>query len=244
MKTYLLSFPRSGSHWVRFIVEWFSGCPTLGCTDNPDDTPICQRDIQGSPLRHVNPQAAFILEFGHRNFQVTDDGRNRLLFLLRNYKECVTRHYELTVGQVENRKGIFGWGFPLDFKMRQLLGWYLDSVRLFHSWKGEKCFLYYEDLMSEPRGTIAKMLNFLKLDDESKKASFFERYEEYFDAVLRMGGRGWDGSASGGRELVFHQKKLPDKAWRKVDSWIKRQGPDLIPYLERYWEAKDKRQED
>jgi hypothetical protein len=38
----VLSYPRSGNHWVRYIVEWFSGAPTIG-EESPQDTPIYTR---------------------------------------------------------------------------------------------------------------------------------------------------------------------------------------------------------
>ncbi|MDU8942807.1 hypothetical protein [Ovoidimarina sediminis] len=39
----LMSYPRSGSHMVRAVLEAASGRPTLGCPGNPADTPIRDR---------------------------------------------------------------------------------------------------------------------------------------------------------------------------------------------------------
>lgn len=41
--TVLLSFPRSGNHWVRFILEWFSVRTTYGCVGSNVDMPIYQK---------------------------------------------------------------------------------------------------------------------------------------------------------------------------------------------------------
>ena len=35
-----MSYPRSGNHLVRTLIEVMSGRPTLGCPGNPNDVPI------------------------------------------------------------------------------------------------------------------------------------------------------------------------------------------------------------
>lgn len=40
---HLVSYPRSGNHLLRTLIESMTGRPTLGCPDNARDTPIYQR---------------------------------------------------------------------------------------------------------------------------------------------------------------------------------------------------------
>lgn len=51
----IASYPRSGNHLVRFLVEYLTGRPTLGCYGNCVDTPIYQRQFTETPgiLSHV-----------------------------------------------------------------------------------------------------------------------------------------------------------------------------------------------
>lgn len=50
----IASFPRSGNHLVRFLIEYLTGRPTLGCRGNPEDTPLHTRELaDSSVLQHV-----------------------------------------------------------------------------------------------------------------------------------------------------------------------------------------------
>ena len=51
----IASFPRSGNHLIRFLIEYLTGRPTLGCPDQPADRPLFQNEFPGRPdiLSHV-----------------------------------------------------------------------------------------------------------------------------------------------------------------------------------------------
>jgi len=91
---FIISFPRSGNQLTRFLLEWFSGRPTLGCCGNGRDVPLHTKPELKSVLSHVNPKLKPIGSKHHyfdlpKNPNVESD---TVLLILRNYKECVLRH--------------------------------------------------------------------------------------------------------------------------------------------------------
>ncbi|GAA6201079.1 hypothetical protein [Aquicoccus sp. SU-CL01552] len=69
MTYHLLSYPRSGNHMVRTLLEYGFGRPTLGCFESRRDTPIYQREpnrrtglIQITNEAPIGYKSHFILE--------------------------------------------------------------------------------------------------------------------------------------------------------------------------------------
>ncbi len=64
----IASFPHSGNHLVRFLVEYLTGRPTLGCLENPKDRPLHEAPFPPQPdvLGHVAGEAvALKLHYEH-----------------------------------------------------------------------------------------------------------------------------------------------------------------------------------
>lgn len=62
----ILSYPRSGNHLIRFLVEFLTSKPTKGSQNSPKDVPICFNTFPDpSVLEHVNREANFSFEKVH-----------------------------------------------------------------------------------------------------------------------------------------------------------------------------------
>ena len=96
----LLSYPRSGSHLVRFLLEYVSGASTQGCLNNVNDVRICSNYFPGNEnvLAHVSKdriiaqkahsiseQAHYLSVFGYR--------WSSILILLRHPIEAITSNF-------------------------------------------------------------------------------------------------------------------------------------------------------
>jgi predicted SAM-dependent methyltransferase len=172
-QAYLLSYPRSGNHWVRYIIEWFSGRPTSGDIQvsieddrlieddtiylNPEDGPINTRcdmpHLEGLPIvkkRHA-------IRIG--------DGKNLpLILLIRDYKECVLR--QLTLKGVSD----ISISNPL---VKHELDLYLNLIRTYNSWYDDKLVIEYIDIKNPNEAIINRLLNFINVIVTPEKINLF-----------------------------------------------------------------------
>ncbi|HUG61719.1 MAG TPA: hypothetical protein VMP03_07730 [Methylomirabilota bacterium] len=92
----IASFPRSGNHLVRFMVEYLTGRPTLGCATNPVDVPICRNTFPDDPdvLAHVGGEPIARKVHFVREIAPMDPPASRLLLVRRDPTEALLSHVE------------------------------------------------------------------------------------------------------------------------------------------------------
>jgi len=218
---YLLSYPRSGNHWVRFIIEWLSGMPTLGSGDDLPIHKILEKE-GGSHLNHVNGKKEFVVEKAHFSGKVNDRDKG-LILLLRNPKECIIRHT-----QKLHKKDI---------------DWYMDLLSLYDSWPSKKMVIYYEDLINSPELTLQNLTTFLNIE-EGRVNKFLDNYETLFNASIGVydneektkiiSGNRKRKSFSKGKDMFFHSKNFPSSKLKSFDKTIIKQYPNLKRYIKKY----------
>ncbi|MHC4885200.1 MAG: hypothetical protein ACYTGH_08970 [Planctomycetota bacterium] len=164
MKTFLLSYPRSGNSWVRYFVEHVSGRPTAGCVGNAADVALCRNRLDPNPLAHVDEAAAPILHKSHGE-ALENGASNRLLLLTRNPSICIRRH----VG-----------GFSL-----LEVGRYIRILDRFNGWNGQRHLVRYEDLTTRPTAVFLQIAEFLSLDHQAA-LQFSERLEDHRAQSIRL----------------------------------------------------------
>ena len=197
------SIPRSGNHWVRFIAEYLSECPTRGCYGNTRDIPIYLNTFtrEPHPLSHVIPQKSFILYKAHSPYAISI-GSNVLL-LIRDYHEWLA----------------FSRGTYLGKSLFSKILNYLELIAAYHRFNGTKMVVYYEDLLAHPDREIRRIKDFLGASDEHYKA-FMNRYDDYAELSRQGSNRVWFGSSSD-KDVKFHRKKIKQERnanWRKAFS--------------------------
>jgi len=147
----LASYPRSANHWVRYIVEFLSKQPTLGEGNrNRDrkDPPVFQR-LEGEEY-YESMQPIAIKRHSIRD---EDDRSKKLIFVVRDYREVIFRH--------------FNQPFSL-FRMRKLekhIRMYLGLIQCYHDWPSDKLMIRYEDLIKAPERTISMIAQFIGKDE-------------------------------------------------------------------------------
>lgn len=223
----VLSYPRSGNHWVRYVIEWFSGRPTLGADDgehwrdraSPGDLPIHARSI----MEHVGG-----MPIGKKRHWIKDwDSRGaQLVFVIRNYKECVARHLQ-TKGTDPSSSSVMG---DLDR--------YALSLCQFDSWPNDKHLVRYEGLIERPREEICALLDFLNLRDDEIEDDFFGSFEFHQQNAL---GTLKAGSATQGQATDYHARELTREVRRRWDRYLVDNYPRLTAkYLEEYRESEQR----
>lgn len=169
MSNYILSFPRSGNHLVRGLVEFLTQRPTNGCPGNHEDTPIASRLKNKTDLIHVAGPAEW--SKAHRPSQEVKraDPSSKLIAIVRHPLESIASHYK------SDQK------FTIQSLHREispgshLYGMYMDVLRKYNAWQGPKLIVYYEDLVFDEKNNHA---------DVARQLAKFVNAEEKLEECL------------------------------------------------------------
>lgn len=186
----LWSSPASGNHWVRFIVEYLTGCPTCG-SGHLLDWPIFMNKFPGTPhpLAHVDPKAPYVLYKSHWPYQLTN--KSNLLLLVRDFHEVIGANKD----RINDSNNIL-----------KFLRFYIELIEGYERFPGTKMLVYYEDLIQYPEREISRIKNFLAAP-EARYETFMNRYD-YYAKLSRQGrNRIWAGAHSG-TNIQFHQENM------------------------------------
>ena len=172
----ILSYPRSGNHLVRYLVEYLTGQATSGCSGNEKvDTFICKRHgVQH--LSHVNCDLIVARKY-HFAFHITNPS-SQLIFILRNPLECIYSHHA----------GIKGKSTQA---FNDILKKYSAGLEYFHAFSGPKLCISYEELVYyNTESSIHHLHNFLKAaSNDARCRALLENAELFLDdaksALLR-----------------------------------------------------------
>jgi hypothetical protein len=234
-RTFLLSYPQSGNTWFRYCLEFLTSRPTLHRT---------KTEYRSYQLHYIHPlawQAGFeidehkpLIEKIHQaqgsllchNGEKTYHNRDTdtLIFILRNPKECIARTQYASFSELLDTL----WGNAYQHRL------YFENLALFDEWPTERRYLvYYEDLITKPRETLAGILAFLDESDE-RLDQFMDQYQHHKEKCLSL----YSGATSRGSDPLFHSKKLSAQYRKQVDLWIADAYPELWEkYLQRYHES-------
>ena len=223
----LWSFPRSGNHWVRFITEYLSDCPTHGCTTNLKDVPIYLNTFPSAehPLIHVNPKNPFILYKSHFPYATTSV--SSIILLIRNYHDHLSGLPEYVMYGEKNSKIRF---------LHETIT-YLELINWYDRFSGNKMVIYYEDLLTCPEREISRIRYFLNGSHERYMA-FMENYDYY--AELSKQGKNRDWLHNNKYVLnMKNQKKLTKQDMTARENILRaflatKRYQSIKPYLARY----------
>jgi len=221
-KKWLLSYPRSGSNWLKYCIEALTNFEVSTLID-------CKKITEDIILK----------DHGHvSNFWNNYSEFDTIILIVRNYKECITRHIDITnydelKKEFQNKTPIQSGIDDTDFIM--LLDLYDKS-------KGPKILIYYEDFILNPKKELEKILKFLlnlnahikiSLNDflinfNSHKEKSIQYYRNNFSASITRGDKD---------KLFYHSKKINIEDRKKLDNFLQHEYPDLFKkYLQRYLE--------
>lgn len=224
---YLVAFPRSGSHWLRTILEYVTGRPSLGCASNiAGDTCLYLRPAFYPILRHVNGAAEPICRKCHPYDLVRtslNPVNDQVIVVFRNYKECVIRH---TMGT--------DTAFT-DIKKQTTMAAmdeYFDVLDWLGVWGGRATVIYYEDLMTHPETVLVPLFKQLGIYTKVMWADFLTKYDELSQVCLAAYDA-TEGSMTKGRVTNFHASRVDPNFWLDIDARI-RSNPNYMRFLGRY----------
>ena len=218
----LLSYPRSGSTWLRYCIEFLSKKPTgFINSDNLGDAPIYKK----IPSIGVVDEDEFsiIIKSHNPDFKPTADFD--LIVLVRDYKEAIPRHHKAKI-----KSELFEMFSSDTVGSKNESVDYLKVIERYDCYEGNKILIYYEDLMTYPKPNILKVKDFLKIDDKYVNV-FFQNYLFH----KRQGIKAYHSfSMTKGNDLKFHQNKINKQTLANMTNLLKERNNDIFNnYLKR-----------
>ena len=150
-----------------------------------------------------------------------------IVFLLRNYRECTNSHR----GSNEKQK-------LKDVTLLQPNSQnYISLLKMFDNYDPDKKLLvYYEDLMTDPKIQLEKILEFLEHHNSKKLDEFIEGIDNHREISLNKYHQRFKTKTDGNPDrLLFHSSQLSSEFKNQIDSTVEKSHPELFQkYLLRY----------
>lgn len=208
----LVSYPRSGTNWIRYIIEYISGQPT-----------------PGQPRLHTGGN--FIIDRAHKAYPILHQHPKAIL-VIRDYRECLLRSLPDLWEQIPVPAKFLQveWGKTPPV-------WYALNIEAFDRFRGDKLLLYYEDLIQDSASQVWEISEFLGLDTaktEDFVADLETRCQESIRAYTSGGHTAF--TAKNPKNFSYHANKhLTPALSAEFDAFFSSQYPHLFEkYLKRY----------
>jgi len=225
----LLSYPRSGNTWFRYCVEAITKRRTHGYLQQ--EAGHFDRNHLGSYVDlGVNENGPDILTKRHAVEQLNGKNVDKLILIVRNYKEVLIRH------RMDN------WNdkFDLKFLRNSCFGKvstssrnYATIIKYFDEFKGPKMILYYEDIITDLKAVLEKTSEFLGTGQDNID-EFMLNLDSHKENSLKIYGA----SQTKGNTTEYHSKILSIEEKKNWDRALKEFDKDLYSkYLQRYKEV-------
>lgn len=220
MSVYLLSYPRSGNFWTRYIIEYISKRPTQGY-DFELDGPIGSRHDLG-----VDLSSKPIAIKSHEEIGGLED---EIILIVRDYKEAITRHAKS--GGIKEPEAMKSHFIQETQGMSNQGVDYIKVIEKYDTFPGRKMMVYYENLMENHEEEIRKILAFLQLNEDNYKQFMVEYDFHYNKSVCSYHA----GSHTYGKNIHFHVSSLSPEYVQFMNDHIKTNQSNIYNrYLTRY----------
>ena len=237
MSDILLSYPRSGNHLVRYILEYITGLPTSGCYGNPKDRPIYTNKFPNkeTPLSHVDHNYHFSFTKFHKIPSVYNSAYLKadpsLILIVRDYKECIISHLRKTSGK----------DYSIETTFQKEMNFYFKLLHYYDTYEGKKMIIYYEDLLNDFENVLIQLSKFIPNVKKEYLIKLIKNKDHHCYLSSNGKNRSWGGSNSNG-EISFHFKNasLNEKKYilNILQMFRKTHTPLFRKYLKRYKEDK------
>ena len=215
MTTIIASYPRSGNHLVRFLIEFLTGIPTEGCLNNNRDVPIYQNQFPQKPnvLNHVCPEISPIAVKHHRVAEIESNIKNlylvpsSLLLIVRDPVDAISAH----ISDKGRTQKISQFKSMVQKNVEQ----YLNLIVFYNNLTLKKEIIFYEKIcasnLSLSKSEINKLVQFFQ--EQIILGNIVEllaSYEEYLSVSASGKKRSWGGARSNGKKY-YHLSKLDNE---------------------------------
>ena len=200
MTNIILSYPRSGNHLTRFLIELLSENPTYGCDCNIHDVPIYQNKFNN------------IIPFNINNINIIDKTQSyykyheppkiecsNLIFILRNPREVLLRNC--------NNK--------MNYKSFDI---YFKCIDFYINFNKNKKMFFYEDLIIDKINFINELYQFLNCINKPKLDWVIDNIDFLYNESANGTNRSWGGVNS--NSINYYYPKISGNIKKSFDIYI------------------------
>lgn len=174
----ILSFPRSGNHFVRYIIEFLTGKATIGAagftTISGQDTPIC---LRSGPefLKHVDihDRISTKTHFVHS----LPENVSGLVLLIRHPIESIISHRFHNISMTSGFSQKFSKGIVQTLEKDSLN--FFENLEYYNNFNGPKTIVLYEDLIGDNYQKCINSLSEIFIFDETRLSHMLDDFEKY-----------------------------------------------------------------
>jgi len=220
-KPLLITYPRSGTHFVCYILEFLT----------KKTTGIGKKVLFPAGTGDDNP----VIEVTHKGFRGIDD-YTKVILVIRNYKECLIRNLKKFWDKREKDPERVK-SFIEGVRNNQAPICLIRNIEAFEKYKGDKLLLYYEDLVSDTAREIQRLVDFLDLpkDHLGELLNNIDQHTrnsvKIYDKILTSATKG------SAEKLIFHSRDLSLAEKKGFDEYFETRFPLIYcKYLRRYKE--------
>ena len=245
----LLSYPKSGSTWMRYCIEFLTERPTFFRTPEPRDRLRVTGHIDSPFFVEFLTNEPIILKRHAWDEEEAKTKRayKKIILLIRNYKEVALRNgAPLPSGHAaQTEAGLrSGWAQKLvdPQDLLQLFQPYIDSIEKYHNHEGEKAIVYYEDLILSPKQTLINLMNCMQVPKryENKLEQLMDNFKKHKNTCgekyRSMSTNQYRTMTIDNKDMQFHQKIYKNRELSEtIDKEIERMSPEFFElYLKHY----------
>ncbi len=218
VQTAILSVQRSGVHWLGYCINQLTSRFVVSVDSkayNKLETNFTRKKL---PIytHHIHKRVA-----SFKNLE-----KQKIIFLVRNYKETLIRNF----GRMDKIRHVLNHSETEPSKI------VVPHLELYDKHpKENRCLVYYEDLLLNPKKTLLNVLEFLG-EPSDRLEKFISNLEVHKQYVISLYNSKFHGpSKSGGADLLYHSKKFDRKDLTEIDNIIKNLNPEIFEkYLKRF----------
>jgi hypothetical protein len=235
---FFIVFPRCGNNWMLYQMVNLSHKRCIGYGgERYWRNQFC--------FKGVNIKDAFPVSYGEKSVLVyhffsckkidelfikKNPKEDRLILLIRDYKECLPRQYNYDLEAIKDQIMFL----QRDKYKPKLPYEYFDNLYYFDAYQGPKLLVYYDDLMKNPKVSLLKIFSFLG-ESTQYFDSFYNHLEQHKQRSLNLYVTHGGGSRSRGKDDHYHSKKLGYRICFEIDELVRINHPILWKkYLKKY----------
>lgn len=219
-KTLILSYPRSGNSFVMYFIKrsmelnFINDC--YFSSRNKKNIKTTKQDFE----KAAKKSCGVFKEHSSLNCNFFDQKNDNLIFIVRNYKECIVRHIPQTVSNYDRAQ----------YECKK----YANNIIFYDSWGGPKKILYYEDLVNSFKKNYLPILDIINVNMDIHN-NLFNNFQYHKQKCLEHYNKICD-SKTYGKKKIFHSELLSNETKRRFDSIVKNTITEK--YITRYFEKK------